>query len=119
MMLRYSIEFLLILVSIALHEVGHIRRMEDLGIFAGMKLHWWGPECLVNREVDVDLSYMDAMEVYLAGFGWSLIPLPIWMWVGESPAKFMFYCLIGALFDFQGCIKLTKLKLEKKKMVIE
>ncbi len=115
----YLIEILLLLISVALHELGHIRIMEDLGIFKGIIWRWWGVECLVDKEADVDISYLQEMQLYLVGIGWGLIPLPIWILVGSSPALFLMYNLIAAALDFQGCLKLTLKMFQRKKIVID
>jgi hypothetical protein len=93
-----------LLISFIAHELGHVLWMQKLGIFAGLKMYWWGVECKVDREADVQINWAEGLTVYGIGFVFSLIMLPVWMLMGLNPNQYMFFqvCCSGGDFYYMA-----------------
>lgn len=103
--------WIVLFISFFWHEVGHILWMKHLGIFKGLKLHWWGAECLVNNEADVQINLVEGMMVYGIGFIFSLVLFPVWCLLGFPAITYLLFQFFGSSGDFYYLTKMIVRKI--------
>jgi hypothetical protein len=103
--------WIVLLISFIAHELGHVMWMQKLGIFKGLKMYWWGVECMVDKEADVQVNWAEGITVYGIGFVFSLIMLPVWMLIGMDLNQYMFIQICCSAGDFYYMTKMIAKKI--------
>lgn len=94
------------LIAFLWHEVGHILWMKHLGIFKELRFSWWGAECVVDKEADVEISLLEGMMVYGIGFIFGLVLLPVWCLIGFKASQYLIIEFLGSTGDFYYLTKM-------------